>query len=795
MARWIPDAPAFILSSSGSTGTPKLIVRSHRSFFHRLRWTWRHHPFVDRDLGCQKAHMTTTHSLYELFEPLLAGAAAVIMSDEQARHLEGFWESIRQRGITRLLIVPSALRASLDMPAFEAPPLRVVVLMGEYVAPELARRAVHAFHPDTSLYSIYGSTEASSALVVDLRESLEPGRELPLGVPISDDVVAAVLDGDRCPVDEGQAGRLYLGGTPLFSGYLNDPDLTGAVLAEVTGHAGLMYDTRDQVRMAEDGRLDFVGRVDHTVKIRGFRVDLPEVERALCEYPGVRQATVVVTGEATGNASLVGFHIPAAVDASSLFAALRAQLPDYMIPSTLVGLDAFPLTSSAKVDRVQLMAEYAARRRDGSGSATLSPLEQQVADAWDMTLGSRGYEPDDSFFEVGGTSLSVFTLVHRLRETFGLDRHQLTEEFVYRFPALRAQALACDSVRRGIVPAGTGENPVLVTLRQGRRGTAREPLFVIASAGGTVGAYQKLAGALTTDRAVLGLRDPFLWGAREATAGFSEWVDVYIAAIRERQPAGPYFICAYSSAGAFGLEIALRLQESGSEVALLALVDPLGLDRMDPGRFGHWAFRAIWMRRPERAMVRLRSLLHRADGGHSGREADRGKTYTPEEYDEVVTAAHTTREHLLMIGALLQLNTGLPILLSEDDFSSLPPAQYLAVLQDRVTAASPDVDPSTLERLAVQYLIQVQSQHSYRLRPYGGRTLLVEPTSAHSGLVRLLLRPYLSDLHACEVPAGPPDPNRPPLHPVLGRLETHFRSMRDDVFVRGLARILDPMLG
>ena len=204
-----PDQAAFVLRSSGSTGRPKMIVRSHRSFFHRLNWTWGQHPFASDEIGCQKAHMTTTHVIYELFEPLLHGVPTVIVPDREARNLEQFWDNVRARGVSRLLVVPSTMRATLDMPGFRAPQLKVLVLMGEYLHPQLAERVVRAFPEQTLPYSIYGSTEASSTLLCDLLESLRSGEELPLGSPISPEVQTLVLASDMKPVVPGEVGRLY----------------------------------------------------------------------------------------------------------------------------------------------------------------------------------------------------------------------------------------------------------------------------------------------------------------------------------------------------------------------------------------------------------------------------------------------------------------------------------------------------------------------------------------------------------------------------------------------------------
>src|SRR6185437_294829 len=273
------SAPAFVLSSSGSTGHPKLIVRSHQSFFHRLRWTWERHPFEAGEVCVQKSHMTSTHAIYELFEPLLRGALVHIISDDDARQLAAFWDAVNRHRVSRLLLVPSMLRASLDMPSFKAPDLRVLVLMGEYVPPALAVRALEAFPPTTRTYSIYGSTEASSTLVCDLRASSRAVAELPLGAPISADVQALVLDDSLQPVPSGSEGMLYIGGSALFSGYHRDPTLTAAAQTERDGRQ--IYRTQDRVRVLADGALEFAGRVDDTVKIRGFRIELREVERVL----------------------------------------------------------------------------------------------------------------------------------------------------------------------------------------------------------------------------------------------------------------------------------------------------------------------------------------------------------------------------------------------------------------------------------------------------------------------------------------------------------------------------------
>ncbi len=790
-----PDAPAFVLASSGSTGHPKLIVRSHRSFFHRLGWTWGTHPYAESELCCQKAHLTTTHAVYELFEPLLGGAPALIVPDDEVRDLEGFWDTVRTRGVTRLLLVPSVLRASLDMPGFEPPPLRLVVLMGEYVPPGLAERAVAAFPSETGIVSIYGSTEASSTLLCDLRADLRAGEELPLGRPLTPDVRPHVLGPELTPVPPGGVGRLYMAGSPLFAGYFRDPELTGSVLVEVSGRPGPLFDTRDQVRLRPDGALEYLGRVDDTVKVRGFRVDLPEVERAVLEHPGVTQAAVVAEETGDGSARLLAFHVPAAVERSELYATLRARLPDYMLPAAVVGLDELPLTPSHKVDRARLLAEHAAARPESS-SRDLTEAERRVAVEWERVLGRPSPGPAVSFFEAGGTSLLVFALVHRLREAFGLDRERLPEPVVYRAPTIAAQAALIEDLRAGRGTPVAGDTPILVTLRAAREEPDRAPLFLVSSAGGTLGAYERLAAALATPREIVGIRDPYIWGERDPAESFAAWIARYVDAIRERQPTGPYFVGAYSSAGAFGLEIARRLRDRGEEVALLALVDPLALARGGRESFGWWALRATWLRPPLRALVRLAGLLRRPVLRMLGTPEPEAPDTTlgPGELEEIAGDALRNPGHLASLSALFELNSGLPFTLSAAEFDGVEPERRFDLFAERVRELMPEVDRESLERIVIQYGLQIRAQHAWRPSRYDGRVLLVEPRTPYAGLTASLLRPYVRDLRAARVALGPPSERVREITARFGALVPHYRSMRDETFVVGLARELDAEL-
>jgi len=796
-SRGKPAQAAFVLCSSGSTGTPKMIVRSHDSFFHRLEWSWREHPVTNGDVGCQKAHMTTTHSLYELFEPLLGGAPVVLIGDQQARNLEEFWEVVRLEGVTRLLLVPSALRASLGMPDFSPPPLRALILMGEYLQPDLAARALTAFPSDTSIYSIYGSTEASSTLVCDLRKHFRTGEDVPLGEPISDDIEILIRASDGSTVSPGERGRLYLAGRALFSEYFRDPELTASVFKVLADREGRVYDTRDDVCRLENGELCFVARTDDTVKVRGFRVDLPEVERAVRSHGGVREAAVTVTGDDRDNACLVGFYSPSAIPAASVYGTLRAQLPEYMVPGALIGIDEFPLTSSAKVDKARLIAEHGPGTITVTESRTLSETERRVADAWASLLEHEQFRPGTSFFEAGGTSLTAFSLIHRLRAEFGLDRDQLGEQSLYHFPTLEALSEHIEAILSGYASDSRLQMPSLVTLRQAVR-PDREPLFLISSAGGTLGAYSKLVAALETDREIIGIRDPFLWDERDPTAGFDDWVSHYLRALRERQGRGPYFIAAYSSAGAFGYEMACRLRDSGEDVSVLALIDPLGIASGGRSQFGWWVLNAMTANRLTRAATRINGFLR----GHLlplfqrylGGETDHEWQISDRQFAEHVRQTRRDKGFMFFLSSLFELNTSLPFALSEEDFANVDPDDYLAIFKNRIARIIEEFDADQLDRIAFQYHLQAGAQQAYQLRRYGGRVLVAEPRTHYAGLIATQLRPFASNLQSVVLPLGEPSEQVREIARCFANWQLHFRSMRDDRFVEALARELSAFL-
>jgi hypothetical protein len=495
---------------------------------------------------------------------------------------------------------------------------------------------------------------------------------------------------------------------------------------------------------------------------------------------------------------LVAFVSPASVATSDVFRTLREHLPDYMVPSRAIALDALPLTASGKIDRRALLEAWSSQASTSTPASirVRSETEREVANAWSAVLGHSMFDADSNFFEVGGTSLKTFSVMSKLQKAFGLERRQLSDNTIYRVPTLEGLARLIDDIRAGHAQAPSSDTSPLVTLKNGGDANAA-PLFLISSAGGTLGAYEKLVRALATKREIIGVRDPFLWGERDPTQPFRDWAGLYLDAIRARQPKGPYYLVAYSSAGAFGYEIARHLRAAGEDVALFGLIDPLAIDSRDKRRFGHFAFEARFGR-PELARVLrfARSLHQRLFVRKDERSAFANDfAFSRDELDALRRELMANPKHLLQVSALMELNTGLPLALKLDDLAALEPDRYFDAFFAKLAAAIPDVDREMIERLVVQYQLQVRSQHRYRLQWYDGAVELFDPAGPYFGLLALVFQPYVRDLSVHRIALGAPDDRTRELGKRFSNsVRSHFLSMRDDAFVAAVARALEKYL-
>ncbi|HVY46240.1 MAG TPA: amino acid adenylation domain-containing protein, partial [Minicystis sp.] len=410
------DELAYVIYTSGSTGRPKGAMNTHAGLANRLRWMQDAYRIGPEDVVLQKTPFTFDVSVWEFFWPLLVGAR--IAMAKPGGHLDNAYLAelfVRER-VTVLHFVPSLLRVFLDeLPGDAALALRHVICSGEALSRELADRALARL--PGAMHNLYGPTEASIDVTATDCERGDT-RPMTIGRPIANTTVH-VLDGDMHPVPLGAVGELYLGGIALARGYTGRPDLTAAAFVpDPFGGAGArLYRTGDLVRTLRDGSLDYIGRADAQLKLRGVRIELGEIESVLARQPGVRDCAVLAV-KTSEDVRLVAYVVRAAGGDDEalrrgLLRACRDALPAAMVPSDVVALDAFPLNANGKLDRRALQAVL-----PQSGVTAFepprSPLEAELCELWREVLGVARVGVNDDFFALGGHSLKATQLLARV---------------------------------------------------------------------------------------------------------------------------------------------------------------------------------------------------------------------------------------------------------------------------------------------------------------------------------------------------------------------------------------------
>ncbi len=405
---------AYVIYTSGSTGRPKGVMCSHRGIVNRLRWMQDAYRLEPGDRVLLKTPYSFDVSVWELFWPLAFGARLVIARPEGHRDTDYLRAVLDREAISTLHFVPSMLRIFLDQGGLGGHPnLRRVFASGEALPRALARRFLAA--SSAELHNLYGPTEAA----VDVTyHPCRPGEKtVPIGRPIAN-IGIHLLDRRLRPVPIGVPGELLIGGVGLARGYLGRPGLTAQrfVPDAVSGAAGeRLYRTGDRARRLSGGEVDYLGRDDHQIKIRGFRVELGEIETALLEDPALRQAIVTVS-----DGRLVAYVVSApeaeTPRAQDLRASLSHSLPDHMVPATFVPLDSLPLLPNGKIDRKALPAPGSARAElERRLSEPRTDAERTLCGLWAEVLGLGRVGIHDNFFELGGDSILSIRIVSRAR--------------------------------------------------------------------------------------------------------------------------------------------------------------------------------------------------------------------------------------------------------------------------------------------------------------------------------------------------------------------------------------------
>ncbi|MEU7164725.1 amino acid adenylation domain-containing protein [Streptomyces morookaense] len=422
------DALAYVCFTSGSTGKPKGAMVHRRGMNNHLLAKVEDLGLTAADSVVMNAPLTFDISVWQMLAPLITGGRVHMVSRDTARDTQALFGEAAREGITVLETVPSFVRAAVDLwdtgaPVPALPALRRFIVNGEVLPPELCARW-YARHPAAAIVNAYGLTECSddnthAFIPHDVAGQLDQGR-LPVGRPLRNNRLY-ILDQGLAPVPPGVPGELFIAGTGVGPGYLNDPRRTAEryVPDPFSGEPGArMYRTGDLARFRADGQLDFLGRQDHQVKIRGNRIELGEVETALRAAPGVTEAVVAVDRDGAGQQRLIAYFTGAAAP-GEVRGALAEALPGYMVPSMFLHLPAFPLTTNGKLDRKALPAPATVAHSTGRAPAT--DRERAVCEVFAEVLGLPTAGLDDDFFAHGGHSLLASRLVGRIRTVLGSD--------------------------------------------------------------------------------------------------------------------------------------------------------------------------------------------------------------------------------------------------------------------------------------------------------------------------------------------------------------------------------------
>ncbi|WP_173390853.1 non-ribosomal peptide synthetase, partial [Actinomadura litoris] len=401
--------PAYVIFTSGSTGRPKGVVVSHAGIVNRLGWMQSRFGLAAGDRVLQKTPAGFDVSVWEFFWPLLEGATLVVARPDGHRDPAYLASLVREQRVTTLHFVPSMLEAFLAEPSAGAcDGVRRVICSGEAL-PLAVQQRFFAVLPGVELHNLYGPTEASVDVTAWRCRPEQVEGPVPIGAPVANTRVY-VLDGSLGAVPVGMPGELYLAGVQLARGYVGRAGLTAErFVASPFEVGGRLYRTGDVVRWNRDGQIEFLGRVDEQVKIRGFRIEPAEVQAVIAAHPAVEQAAVVVHDK-----RLVAYVVAGDDVSESVREFAARQLPEYMVPSAVVVLDALPLSVNGKLDRKALPAPDF-EGMAGAGRGPANAREEILCAAFAEVLGLDTVGVDDDFFRLGGQSLLGIRLVEELR--------------------------------------------------------------------------------------------------------------------------------------------------------------------------------------------------------------------------------------------------------------------------------------------------------------------------------------------------------------------------------------------
>ena len=559
------DQLAYVLYTSGSTGRPKGTLVTQGGLVNYLKWCVEAYGIADGGVAPVHTPVTFDLTVTSLFVPLIVGGRLELLREEYG--IEALRKAMQEgEKYSFVKLTPAHLGMLNEQMSEECSRSRMLIIGGEALTAEKLEKW-RGGGAKTRLINEYGPTETVvGCCVYEVREQDGDSGAVPIGRPIANTEMY-VLDKGLEPVAVAVKGEIYIGGEGVARGYVNRAELTAErFIPDGHGRNGeRVYRSGDVGRYRADGNIEYLGRTDEQVKIRGYRVEPGEIEAALLEVGGIRQALVMAREDEEGTKRLVGYVVEEEKGAGSvtrLRSELEARLPEYLIPAAFVVMDSLPLTANGKVDRKALPHPEGGRAdSQETFAAARDDIEMKLVSIWEEILGIRPVGIRDDFFDLGGDSFTTVRLMTSIRKQFG---QRLDLSII--FEAQTIEHLA-DYLRRELDT--TSRSPVVPIQPHG----SKLPFFCVHPGSGFVFLYGALARHLGPDQPFYGLEDPYVYGKRDAYATLEERAAHYVEALRAVQPRGPYALGGYSFGGHVAFEMAQILRRQGEEVSLLAVMD------------------------------------------------------------------------------------------------------------------------------------------------------------------------------------------------------------------------------
>lgn len=556
------DSLAYILYTSGSTGKPKGVRISHGNLLNFLV-SMRQEPGLSAG---EKLLAITTVSFdiagLELFLPLIAGATVLLASAEQAKDGRALIQMMERHQIGMMQATPATWRMLLLAGWLKSPGFKLLS-GGEALSEDLAEKLIERVGP---FWNVYGPTETT---IWSSIKRITKSTDISIGRPIANTQIY-ILDaqGQHCPI--GRVGEICIGGLGVAEGYHNRPELTAEKFIPDPGpdpRTTKCYRTGDLGKFLANGEIVCLGRIDFQVKIRGYRIELGEIESKLNQTPGIRQAAVNALPDAYGNNYLVGYlvlkHGQTHADiVPELKAKLKESLPDYMIPTGWMVLDALPLTQNNKVDRKSLPKPLSVSQGDTGPEKDLSATEVLVAEVWSAFLRKKNIRRNDNFFEIGGHSLLAVEVVTELERKL---KRELSLNIIFKFPDLASLAKELD-----IANEDNEKWNCLVPIKPNGN---KPPIYMVHGIGCSVTSFYALAAQMGEDQPVFGFQVKGLNGVDAPHQSIEEMAAHYLGLMLEHNPKGPYYISGYSFGGYVAYEMVKQMQAKGLRDSKLIIFD------------------------------------------------------------------------------------------------------------------------------------------------------------------------------------------------------------------------------